>query len=272
VVTDDVKSAGSSSRGGSEKVPDQALDQALDQLLFKWPVSPQIGIFKSRYKRFFADIELNGEIVTAHVPNTGSLKSVLSPNARALILPSQNPDRKLKWTLLALEVEGQWVGVDTSVPLKAITQIYNQQLISDWAQRGLSFRAEVKINDKTRLDALIELKENKKLFIEIKNVTLGRFDTENQDFVAFFPDAQTVRGKKHLEELMALKDLGYEAMILFVIQRTDCSVFSAASDIDLDYAKTLKMAINHGVICKVVTLKVTPTGVFYLPRPVQIKI
>lgn len=210
------------------------------------------GVFLKRYKRFFADIEWKGEKLTAHVPNTGSLKSVNNPGAQCLFSHSDNPERKLKQTLEMIKApSGSWVGVNTATPntvvretLMAIVGKTGGKVPVSW-QHWADFdevKPEFKISAETRLDfALSKAKSDKKHFIEVKNVTLA--DGKR----AMFPDAETTRGQKHLQELMKLMSEGHTAEILFTIQRSDCAEFSPADDIDPEYGRLLREAAQKGL-------------------------
>lgn len=226
----------------------------------KWISEPVEGVFLKRYKRFFADVQLGQEVVVAHVANTGSLKSCLRPGAKALLTPATNPERKLRFTLEALQApNGSWVGVNTQVPNPLVKQAFEQGLISDWKQFD-QFQPEVKISKETRLDGVL-LKAGKPIrYIEIKNVSLAVGDFEKGQGEAAFPDAVTERGQKHLEELMALTKKGFEAELIFTIQRTDCQRFRAASEIDPRYAELLEKAQKSGVIVRPLVVEVGPQG------------
>lgn len=204
-----------------------------------------------RYKRFFADVNLNGEVVTAHCPNTGSLKSCWEEGRAAYLSQSDNPERKLKYTLeLTESPSGCLVGVNTSWPNKLVKEAFENGVIADW-KKFKDFQSEVKISKETRLDACLS-NGNKKRFIEIKNVTLAR------DGVAHFPDAETTRGQKHLIELMKLVEDGHEAELVFTIQRGDCKTFAAAHDLDPEYGRLLKEARKKGVIVRPLLVKIDP--------------
>lgn len=207
-----------------------------------------------RYKRFFADVELNGEVVTAHCPNTGSLKSCWETGKGALISESSNPDRKLKFTLELTEAPtGAWVGVNTGWPNKLVKEAFEKSVISDWKKYS-EIQMEVKISKETRLDGCLKKADGKLCYFEVKNVTLH----ENQ--VALFPDAETTRGQKHLQELMQLKTKGHEAEIIFVIQREDCQAFAPAVDFDPVYSLLLKEAFEMGVVIRPLVVSVSPHG------------
>lgn len=210
------------------------------------------GVFLKRYKRFFADIEWKGETLTAHVPNTGSMKSVNNPGAQCLFSHSDNPERKLKQTLEMIKAPtGAWVGVNTATPNTVVRETLLEivgkgsgKLPTNWQHWGEfdEVKPEFKISAETRLDfALSKKNSDKKHFIEVKNVTLAEGPR------AMFPDAETTRGQKHLQELMDLMAQGHTAEILFTIQRNDCTEFSPADEIDPEYGKLLREAAKKGL-------------------------
>lgn len=201
--------------------------------------------FLKRYKRFFADVALKidheEQIVVAHVANTGSLKSVLNPGCRCLLSPAENPERKLRYTLEALEANGEWVGINTSWPNALAKEAFEQKIFSHWLAYDVC-QPEIKISPETRLDLLLKNSQTGAChYVEIKNVTLADGET------AMFPDAVTTRGQKHLRELMMLQDKGHTCEILFTVQRQDCKQFAPAEMIDPEYAKLLREAKLKGV-------------------------
>lgn len=211
------------------------------------------GEFLKRYKRFFADIRFNGEILVAHVPNTGSLKSVNHPGQACLFSRCDNPDRKLQYTLEMIQApSGAWVGVNTATPNKIVKEAALLKHFPHWKSYA-QVQSEVKINAESRLDLMLFNEgDERKHYIEIKNTTL----LENG--VAQFPDAVTERGQKHLRELMALKELGHSVEIVFTIQRDDATSFAPAHSIDPTYAKLLKEAHERGVIITPVVVTLSP--------------
>lgn len=209
------------------------------------------GRFIRRYKRFFADVELSGMLEVAHVPNTGSLKGCAIEGLACLVSKSNNPERKLKYTLEAIESQGGgWVGVNTSWPNKLLDEAFEQKIFPHWRE-FLNLQREIKISKDTRLDAVLT-RDHYKHYIEVKNVTMKEGES------ALFPDAVTERGQKHLRELMKLVQEGHSAEILFTVQRTDCSFFSPAYQIDPKYSDLLLQADRAGVKVTVAVVQVTP--------------
>jgi sugar fermentation stimulation protein A len=215
------------------------------------------GKFLKRYKRFFADIRAEGEIITAMVPNTGSLKTCLFENSRCVYTINSNPERKLKATLQLLRTPTGWVGVNTSLANKLVYEAWQAGLIADWKKFG-ACKAEYKISKESRLDlalavdaaALVAAKPLH--FVEIKNVSYATAG------VAQFPDAVTERGQKHLRDLIRLKSEGHGAEIVFVVQRQDCTAFTPADHIDPEYGKLLREAVSAGVHARVLTCEIDP--------------
>lgn len=215
--------------------------------------SPLIdGQFLKRYKRFFADVKLGNEIVVAHVPNTGSLKSVCDKERPCRLSPSTNPERKLKFTLEQVKTDTSWVGVNTHKANELGWEAFQLKLVPHWQNYKDAVR-EVKISKETRLD--MKLIGNKEHFVEIKSVTLAK------DGVAMFPDAETTRGQKHLDELVRLVQEGAEAELLFVVQRTDCDRFAPADDIDPVYGQKLRQAIAAGVKVSAYPVEISATRI-----------
>lgn len=220
------------------------------------------GKILKRYKRFFADLELEGQLITAHCPNTGTLKSCWEPGRRAYVSQSDNPDRKLKYTLELTEAPtGALVGINTGWPNKLVREIFDQRLLTHWKSFH-TYQGEVKISKETRLDARLEGNQGLQRYVEIKNVTLVEGST------AYFPDTETTRGQKHLKELIALRHLGHDAEIVFVIQRSDCTVFKPSRQLDPKYSDLLMEASKEGVTITPLVVDVTPTELQVRPQPI----
>ena len=198
------------------------------------------GKLVKRYKRFFADIKLNKEIVIAHCPNTGSMKGLLDEGNEVLISKSDDPKRKLKYTLEIIKVKKNLVGVNTHFANKIVHHGLSYNLINELKNND-TIRPEVFFNKETRFDFLIE-KNNQKIFVEVKNVTLFR-----NEKIAEFPDAITTRGTKHLKTLIDATKKGYKAYILFLIQVERIESFKIAKDIDKDYYNNYLIAKKAGV-------------------------
>ena len=198
------------------------------------------GILIKRYKRFFVDIKYQNETITAHCPNSGSMLGLLNKGNIVWFSESNNPKRKLKYTLEIVSVDKQLIGINTQLTNKIVLEALNQKKIRN-LDKFYNIKTEVKFSDKTRFDFLIS-NDQEKCFLEVKNVTLVR-----NDKIAEFPDAVTSRGTKHLKELIAAKKKGYESCLLYLIQREDCKTFKIANDIDQEYKIAFNMAIKNGV-------------------------
>jgi sugar fermentation stimulation protein A len=198
------------------------------------------GKLVKRYKRFFTDIKLNKEIVIAHCPNTGSMKGLLDEGNEVFISKNDDPKRKLKYTLEIIKVKKNLVGVNTHFANKIAKHGLSNNLINELIDND-TIRPEVFFNKETRFDFLIE-KNNQKIFVEVKNVTLFR-----DKKIAEFPDSITSRGSKHLRTLIDAIKKGYKAYILFLIQIEGIESFKIAKDIDKDYYKNYLLAKKAGV-------------------------
>ena len=196
------------------------------------------GIFIKRYKRFFVDVQIENKLVTAHCPNTGSMLGLLNEGNKVWLTKSDNPNRKLKYTLQIIEDDKSKVGVNTHLTNKIVLNALENNLIKEFS-KDIKIKPEVRFGDSTRFDFLIS-KKNYKAFIEVKNVTLKR-----KPKIAEFPDAITSRGAKHIHELIKASKKGYKIYIAFIIQREDCDQLSIASDIDPEYSQILSKAIRN---------------------------
>ena len=212
------------------------------------------GSLIQRYKRFLADVQLeDGSVVTAHTTNTGSMKTCWDPGDRVLLEPATNPDRKLKFTWLAVERSGGWVGVETGMPNRVVAEAARRDLLPGMS--GLhGVRTEVKYGaENSRIDVLALDGEGRQVFIEVKNTTLKAGDW------ALFPDAVTERGTKHLRELQAMVREGHRAVIALFVHRTDVDRFDAAREIDPGYAAELDRAAAAGVVVLPLAVRLVTT-------------
>lgn len=204
---------------------------------------PQLtnGILIKRYKRFLADIQLEtGEKVTAHCPNSGSMKGCAMSGSPVWLSESINPKRKYKYTWELIKTRETMIGINTMVPNKLVKQSIENDLIKELSGYD-QVRTEVKTSSHTRLDLLLEKEGKEKCYVEIKNCTLV------EEEIALFPDAVTTRGQKHLDELEHLVSQGHRGVIFFLIQRMDAKLFKPADMIDKIYAQKLKKVVKNGV-------------------------
>ena len=198
------------------------------------------GNLIKRYKRFFADVKINKEIVTAHCPNTGSMKGLLDEGNEVYLLQNDNPKRKLKYGLEIIKAKNKLVGVNTHLANKIVNHGLTNNLI-DELKNNDSIKQEVFFNKETRFDFLLQ-KNKKKIFVEVKNVTLFR-----DKKTAEFPDAITSRGSKHLLELINAIKKGYKTYLIYLVQIQNMEYFKIAKDIDIEYNKNYLIAKKAGV-------------------------
>jgi len=221
------------------------------------------GTLIRRFKRFLADVRLDdGTEVVAHCTNSGSMKSCLENGAEVYLTPVTDPKRRTKFTWEMIKINGGWVGINTGNPNKLAFEAISAGLIPDLTGYT-KVKREVVFGD-SRFDVYAE-NETEKCFVEVKNVSLkeGKY--------ALFPDAVTTRGQKHLKTLMEVKATGIRAVMLYIVQRTDVEVFAPAREIDPEYARVLKQAVNAGVEVIVLQVEVTPEGI-YLKKKLPVEI
>jgi sugar fermentation stimulation protein A len=209
--------------------------------------------FLKRYKRFLADIEMDGQLITVHCPNSGSMKGLTPPGNPAWISLSQNPDRKLKYTLEIIEIEGTPIGINTHRTNQIVHNALKEKKIVELTSYS-KIEREI-VYGASRIDFLLTGEKYPTAYVEVKNVTL-----KNGEW-ALFPDAPTLRGTKHLADLINIKAQGHRAIMLYVIQRNDCKKFSIAKDIDPLYCKVLQKAISCGVEVLAYQCNVTPSHI-----------
>ncbi|WP_421657133.1 DNA/RNA nuclease SfsA [Leptothermofonsia sp. ETS-13] len=233
----------------------------MTDLLYQYPVLYP-GILLKRYKRFFADVELTtGVVVTAHCPNTGPMTGVCTPGSRVQVSHSDNPTRKLQYTLEMIEVHDNgptWVGVNTSLPNRIVNLALTHRVIPR-LEDYTTIRCEVPYGTdrKSRIDFLLTGDSCKPIYIEVKNTTWV------QGEVALFPDTVTTRGQKHLRELMALLSEA-TAVMLYFINRGDCPYFAPGDRADPVYGELFREAIALGIKVLPCRFEVSPQGVRYL--------
>ncbi|MGJ8527714.1 DNA/RNA nuclease SfsA [Maritalea sp.] len=200
------------------------------------------GTLIKRYKRFLADITLEtGEEITAHCANPGAMLGLNMPGLPVYISKSDNPKRKLQYSLELVELPTGLVGINTSYPNKIIGEALKSKLIPELGEYA-SFKAEVKYGENSRVDFLLDEQSTHKTYLEVKNVHLSLGNA-----LAQFPDCETDRGVKHLKELSNMVEQGHRAINLYLVQRTDCDRFSFAPDLAPKYAAAALAAQNAGV-------------------------
>jgi sugar fermentation stimulation protein A len=229
---------------------------------FFYPYPPlEPGILLERYKRFFADIELaSGEKITAHCPNTGPMTGVYVPGSLVQVSKSDNPKRKLAYTWEMIQLNEIWVGVNTSVPNRVIKLALEQKLLPELASRYDTLHPEVPFgrDRKSRVDFLLSHEEGKPpIYLEVKSTTWS------QGEIALFPDTVTTRGQKHLEDLMGVLPEAKAVMVYF-INRSDCTHFAPGDKADPRYGQLLREAASKGVEVLPYRFEVSPQGIRFL--------
>ena len=213
------------------------------------------GKLIKRYKRFFVDVKLNKQIVTAHCPNTGSMKGLLDEGNDVYLLKHDDPKRKLKYGLEIIKAHKNLVGVNTHMANKIVNHGLVNNLIKE-LNNCEKIKPEVFFNEETRFDFLVE-KNKQKIFVEVKNVTLFR-----DKKTAEFPDAITSRGSKHLLTLIDAIKKGYKTYLIFLVQIQNMEYFKIAKDIDNEYYENYLKAKKAGVNFLAYRCKISSKEIF----------
>lgn len=224
----------------------------------------QPGKLILRYKRFLADVAMDdGRLLTVHCPNSGSMSGCKEPGSRVLVSLAANPKRKYAHTLEMVRVGTTWAGINTARTNGLVAEAVSAGVVAELT--GIeTIRPEVKVSEKSRLDFLLTRGEEK-IYVEVKNcsLALGR--------AAMFPDAVTVRGAKHLAELLALRRTGCRAVVFFCVQREDVDYFSPAEHIDPGYAQALREVAAQGVEVLAYGAVLSPEAITIVrPLPVRL--
>lgn len=196
------------------------------------------GTLLRRYKRFLADVDLGGEVVTAHTANPGAMLGLTRAGSTVYLSHHDNPRRKLAYSWELIRVGRCWVGLDPIRSNALVDEGIDRGVISElsgYAER----RNEVRVGE-SRLDRLLQ-SGDEHCYVEVKTATLV------EDGVARFPDAVSVRGLRHLEELRELAQQGHRAVLCFVVQRADAHAVGPADAIDPDYGAKLREVARSGV-------------------------
>jgi len=225
----------------------------------KLPTPLYPGRLISRYQRFLADVELDtGAVVTAHCPNSGSMKGCNLPGSPVYLSRSDSPDRKYPYTWELVQADGCWAGINTQLPNRLVREAIENGVVRE-LQGYADIRPEVRYGENSRIDLLLS-RPGERCYVEVKNVTLvegGR---------ALFPDAVTARGQKHLRELMSVVKKGERGVIFFVVQRADGDAVAPADRIDPEYGRLLRLAVAEGVEALAYRARVTPSEVVLTER------
>lgn len=224
------------------------------------------GRLVSRYKRFFADVELpGGELVTAHCANTGAMAGIKDAGLRVWLSRADNPNRKLKFTWEIVEAQDTLIGTLPGRANELAEEAVHAGIIAELGGYA-SLRREVKYGENSRIDLLLEAANRPPCWVEVKNVHWMR-----QAGLAEFPDGVTSRGTKHLGELSAKARAGERAVQLFVAQRSDCTRLRPAEDTDPVYSDALRAAHAAGVEILAYRCEVTPDGIA-ITRPMSVEL
>ncbi|HIC85973.1 MAG TPA: DNA/RNA nuclease SfsA [Desulfobacterales bacterium] len=210
-----------------------------DPGVLKWPPLLKATLIR-RYKRFMADVRLsNNHLVTAHCPNSGSMLGCSEPGRPVYLTRSSNPRRRLKYTWEMIQMPTSLVGINTLVP----NRLVRASILSGKIPELMGYteiQSEVRFGKASRVDLVLR-RDEELCFLEIKNCTLV------EDEVAFFPDAVTSRGLKHLIELQEEIKGGHRAVMFYLVQRMDAKAFSPADHIDPAYGAELRKALKAGL-------------------------
>ncbi len=208
------------------------------------------GTFLRRRNRFVVEVELDGRVVRAHLPNPGRLQEVLDPGRRILLRPAP-PGRRTAWTAVGADLGPFLVSLDATLPNRAFPSFLERGTVPEL--RGWRILAREPRLGEGRADFLLA-RGRRRVWVEVKSVTL----VENG--LALFPDAPTVRGRRHLEELAGLVQRGEEALVLFVVQRPDATRFGPHAGIDPKFAEAFREALAAGVAARAVVCRFDGEG------------
>jgi sugar fermentation stimulation protein A len=219
------------------------------------------GRFVARDNRFRVTIEIDGQQVWAHLPNSGRLGELLLPGRRAMLIERHSPGRLTHFDLAMIQAEGQWVSMDARLPNDLVEEALRAGRLSALAgytrlKREVTYGA-------SRLDFSLAADGCPPCLLEVKSVTLI------VDGLACFPDAVTTRGRRHVEELVVALAEGYRAVVVFVVQRPDAEGFRPHDESDPDFGRALRWAVRQGVEVYAYACRVEP-GCVEIDRPLPV--
>ncbi len=224
--------------------------------LYDRPLIP--GHLLRRYKRFFADIELqSGEVIIAHCPNTGPMTGVCQIGSPVQVSFHPSPKRQLAYTWEMIYVDQVWVGINTSLPNRLIRYGLEQNWFAELTGFEKLQREVAYGRQNSKIDFLLTYPDQQ-AYVEVKNTTWA------QGSLALFPDTETTRGQKHIEELIEVVEQGYRGVLLYVIHRGDCPRFAPGDQKDRRYGELLRQADASGVEILPYRFQVSPEGITYL--------
>lgn len=209
-----------------------------------------------RYKRFLADVQLPGEVITASCPNTGSMLGCASSGSRVWLSEHESATRKYRHTWQIVEAEDVMIGINTGLPNKLVEEAIVEGVIPELGGYAALRREVAYGNEGSRVDLVLEGGRRKACFVEVKNVTAAV-----KDGVALFPDCVSERGSRHLRELMRMRAGGMRPVQLYCVQRGDVNEVRPADAIDAEYGRTLREAIEAGVEVLAYRARVTPAEI-----------
>ncbi len=209
-----------------------------------------------RYKRFLADVTLmDGTEITVSVPNTGSMLGLTSAGSRIFLSHSDDPKRKYSHRLEIVEADGTLVGINTGLPNRLAEEAIRAGLVSDLATYSI-LKREQRYGERSRIDMLLEDPQRPSAYVEVKNVHFMR-----KAGLAEFPDTVTERGARHLHELMAMCRAGHRAIMIYLIQRSDCERFRLCDDLDPVYTAAFALADKAGVEAYAIKCQISPEAI-----------
>ncbi|MDX0449890.1 DNA/RNA nuclease SfsA [Sinorhizobium medicae] len=225
---------------------------------FTGPLVPATLV--QRYKRFLFDAILtDGMAITGSCPNTGSMRGLTTPGSRIWLSEHDSTTRKYRHMLEIVEADGTLVGINTGLPNRIAEEAISAGQVSNLDSYD-TLRREQRYGRNSRIDILLSDAEKGLAYVEVKNVHFSRLSG-----LAEFPDSPTERGAKHLEELGDMVAAGHRAIMLYLVQRDDCSRFRICRELDPVYARAFERASTRGVEayavkCQVSPLQIVATG------------